>query len=333
MKCENCPRAKRTRARVAGRIRDASDKASHVLSRQASRSSHSRACATMSSFAMRAASNAASCSFTAPFARARDVSRGSRLRARALSREDAERMYLTLGVSPGASPEAVKRAYKRLAKQLHPDVCADADADARFTAVCEAYNALANERGTLANVGTEAWRMKWAEQIRVMREVEAGATAVNVRRRRVARAATKTRQTRGAHDTDDHDDTDDTDDTDASHAVEINSVRRETIEELERAFEDDEKETTAKKTRRRMRRRAPTPRRNPRGNASRRRGGRCARSSGAYATASAGDDAWCLRRRASSSSRSRTAAPGPRTTTSGTIPCSSFAKLFDATRF
>jgi curved DNA-binding protein CbpA len=197
----------------------------------------------MSSFAMRAASNAASCSFTAPFARARDVSRGSRLRARALSREDAERMYLTLGVSPGASPEAVKRAYKRLAKQLHPDVCADADADARFTAVCEAYNALANERGTLANVGTEAWRMKWAEQIRVMREVEAGATAVNVRRRRVARAATKTRQTRGAHDTDD---TDDHDDTDASRDAREH-VRRETIEELERAFEDDETETYAKK--------------------------------------------------------------------------------------
>jgi curved DNA-binding protein CbpA len=207
----------------------------------------------MSSFAMRAASNAASCSFTAPFARARDVSRGSRLRARALSREDAERMYLTLGVSPGASPEAVKRAYKRLAKQLHPDVCADADADARFTAVCEAYNALANERGTLANVGTEAWRMKWAEQIRVMREVEAGATAVNVRRRRVARAATKTRQTRGAHDTDDHDDTDDTDDTDASrdareHAAASGGVRRETIEErFSRAFEDDEKGFTKKK--------------------------------------------------------------------------------------
>ena len=103
----------------------------------------------MSSFAMRSAPNAASCSFAAPS-------------ARALSPEDAERMYLTLGVSPGASPEAVKRAYKRLAKQLHPDVCADADADARFTAVCEAYNALANERSTLANVGTEAWRMKWA---------------------------------------------------------------------------------------------------------------------------------------------------------------------------
>jgi len=197
----------------------------------------------MSSFAMRAASNAASCSFTAPSARARDVSRGSRLRARALSREDAERMYLTLGVSPGASAEAVNRAYKRLAKQLHPDVCADADADARFTAVCEAYNALANERGTLANVGTEAWRMKWAEQIRVMREVEAGATAVNVRRRRVARAATKTRQTRGAHDPDDTDDFYEARERDVSRG----GVRRETIEELERAFEDDERETRAKK--------------------------------------------------------------------------------------
>lgn len=192
----------------------------------------------MSSFAMRSAPNAASCSFAAPSARARAVSRGSRLPARALSPEDAERMYLTLGVSPGASPEAVKRAYKRLAKRLHPDVCADADADARFAAVCEAYNALASERGTLANVGTEAWRMKWSDQLRVMREVERGATAVNVRRRRVARAATQTETRGAAHDGG----------TDASWNAREDAVgtrvRKETIEELERALDDDGKKQT-----------------------------------------------------------------------------------------
>ena len=129
-------------------------------------------------------------------------------------------------MSPGASPEAVKRAYKRLAKRLHPDVCADADADARFAAVCEAYNALASERGTLANVGTEAWRMKWSDQLRVMREVERGATAVNVRRRRVARAATQTETRGAAHDGG----------TDASWNAREDAVgtrvRKETIEEL-----------------------------------------------------------------------------------------------------
>ena len=194
----------------------------------------------MSSFAMRSAPSAASCSLAALSARARGVSRGSRLRARALSPEDAERSYFILGVSPGASPEAVKRAYKRLAKQLHPDVCADTDADARFAAVCEAYNALANERGTLANVGTEEWRLKWADQLRVMREVERGATSVNVRRRRVVPTATKI-ETRGAPsgDTDAHD----TDDTIASRNARRNAsggVRKQTIEELERALDDDE---------------------------------------------------------------------------------------------
>ena len=194
----------------------------------------------MSSFAMRSALSAASCPVAAPSARAREGSRGSRLRARALSPEDAERMYFTLGVSPGASPEAVKRAYKRLAKRLHPDVCADADADARFAAVCEAYNALASERGTLANVGTEAWRLKWSDQLRVMREVERGATSVNVRRRRVAPAATKT-ETRVSHSSDT--DVSGTDDTDASSEARRNAppggVRNQTIEEPERASDGD----------------------------------------------------------------------------------------------
>lgn len=178
----------------------------------------------MSSFAMRSAPNAASCSFAAPSARARAVSRGSRLPARALSPEDAERMYLTLGVSPGASPEAVKRAYKRLAKQSHPDVCDAPDADARFAEIKSAYETLAAERGVLGNVGTEEWRAKWSAQLAQMRDVERGRATVNVRRRRVAR--------RGDDPT--------ADDADAPRGPVRVSARAEAVSELEAALRADD---------------------------------------------------------------------------------------------
>ena len=82
----------------------------------------------------------------------------------------------------------MKRAYKRLAKQYHPDVCSELDAAARFNDIKQAYETIMTERtGNLNTVQTEEWRGKWMDQLKTMRKVERGQTAVNARRRRTVK--------------------------------------------------------------------------------------------------------------------------------------------------
>ena len=52
--------------------------------------------------------------------------------------------YGLLGVAPDASSELIKTAYRRKAAQFHPDRNPEADAAAKFRAVQEAYETLAD---------------------------------------------------------------------------------------------------------------------------------------------------------------------------------------------
>lgn len=52
--------------------------------------------------------------------------------------------YGLLGVSPDASIEVIKSSYRRKAAQFHPDRNPEADAAAKFRAVQEAYEILAD---------------------------------------------------------------------------------------------------------------------------------------------------------------------------------------------
>lgn len=183
----------------------------------------------ISSFAMRASPTLALCSFAPSTSKSRvKCTRGSKLRTSALSPDD-EKLYFTLGVSPGASQEAVKRAYKRLAKQFHPDVSDAPDAEVRFNEISTAYQRLCEDRGMLANVGSDEWREKWSAQLRTMREVEKGATKVNVRRRRVVRAARGVGQEEAS-------------DSDASGSATQSQATQRQVEDLERALRDDDDE-------------------------------------------------------------------------------------------
>ncbi len=52
--------------------------------------------------------------------------------------------YATLGLSESATTHDLRRAYRTLAKALHPDVNAGADAAAKFAALQQAYETLAD---------------------------------------------------------------------------------------------------------------------------------------------------------------------------------------------
>src|SRR5437764_9418001 len=52
--------------------------------------------------------------------------------------------YATLGLAPTASPAEIRRAYRERARRLHPDVNHAPDAAARFAALTEAYETLAD---------------------------------------------------------------------------------------------------------------------------------------------------------------------------------------------
>ena len=52
--------------------------------------------------------------------------------------------YATLGIAPTASPAEIRRAYRERARRLHPDVNRAPDAAARFAALTEAYETLAD---------------------------------------------------------------------------------------------------------------------------------------------------------------------------------------------
>jgi len=52
--------------------------------------------------------------------------------------------YGLLGVAPDASGDLIKTAYRRKAAQFHPDRNPEADAAAKFRAVQEAYETLAD---------------------------------------------------------------------------------------------------------------------------------------------------------------------------------------------
>jgi len=52
--------------------------------------------------------------------------------------------YGLLGVAPDATTESIKTAYRRKAAQFHPDRNPEPDADAKFRAVQEAYEVLAD---------------------------------------------------------------------------------------------------------------------------------------------------------------------------------------------
>lgn len=58
--------------------------------------------------------------------------------------------YTALGLTSSASLADVKKAFRQKAAQYHPDRNPDADAPARFRAVQEAYDVLADDAKRLA---------------------------------------------------------------------------------------------------------------------------------------------------------------------------------------
>ena len=58
--------------------------------------------------------------------------------------------YTALGLTSSAPLADVKKAFRQKAAQYHPDRNADADAPARFRAVQEAYEVLADDARRLA---------------------------------------------------------------------------------------------------------------------------------------------------------------------------------------